>query len=119
MAILLLEKAKVKSLPPVIREEIGGGRVQISGSMTSQEANDTALLLRAGSLAAPMDIVEERTVGFKELGKDKHPLVMVLFNPIWFCCVVRVSHDVVLPCVWGGVSDCTSTFDAVLIGTLC
>ncbi|HNQ76763.1 MAG TPA: protein translocase subunit SecD, partial [Pseudothauera hydrothermalis] len=48
---------------PVIRTEIGGGRVQISGRMTTTEANDIALLLRAGSLAAPMEIIEERTVG--------------------------------------------------------
>jgi len=48
---------------PVIRTEIGGGRVQISGRMTTVEANDTALLLRAGSLAAPMEIIEERTIG--------------------------------------------------------
>ena len=48
---------------PVIRSEIGGGRVQISGRMTTVEANDVALLLRAGSLAAPMEIIEERTVG--------------------------------------------------------
>jgi preprotein translocase subunit SecD len=53
----------------VIREEIGGGRVQISGKMDTQEAQDTALLLRAGALAAPMQIVEERTVG-PSLGKD-------------------------------------------------
>src|SRR5690606_18569805 len=43
--------------------EIGGGRVQISGRMTTEEANDVALLLRSGSLAAPMEIIEERTVG--------------------------------------------------------
>ena len=48
---------------PVIRQEIGGGRVQISGRMTTVEATDTALLLRAGSLAAPMEIIEERLVG--------------------------------------------------------
>jgi preprotein translocase subunit SecD len=54
---------------PVIRSEIAGGRVQISGRMTTTEANDTALLLRAGSLAAPMEIIEERTVG-PSLGKD-------------------------------------------------
>ena len=64
MAILLFEKGKGEVVTaPVIRSEIGGGRVQISGSMTAQEANDTALLLRAGSLAAPMEIIEERTVG--------------------------------------------------------
>ncbi len=64
MAILLIEKGKGEVVTaPVIRSEIAGGRVQISGRMTTTEANDTALLLRAGSLAAPMDIVEERTIG--------------------------------------------------------
>jgi preprotein translocase subunit SecD len=70
MAILLIEKGKGEVITaPVIRTEIGGGRVQISGRMTTTEANDVALLLRAGSLAAPMDIVEERTVG-PSLGRD-------------------------------------------------
>jgi preprotein translocase subunit SecD len=64
MAILLVEKGKGEVVTaPVIRSEIGGGRVQISGRMTTTEANDVALLLRAGALAAPMEIVEERTVG--------------------------------------------------------
>ena len=64
MAILLIEKNQAEVVTaPVIREEIGGGRVQISGRMTSMEARDVALLLRAGALAAPMDIIEERTVG--------------------------------------------------------
>ncbi|MHB9119335.1 MAG: protein translocase subunit SecD [Burkholderiales bacterium] len=64
MAILLIEKGKGEVITaPVIRGEIGGGRVQISGRMTTAEANDVSLLLRAGALAAPMEIVEERTVG--------------------------------------------------------
>ena len=64
MAILLFEKGKGEVVTaPVIRSEISGGRVQISGRMTTQEAADTALLLRAGSLAAPMEIIEERTIG--------------------------------------------------------
>ncbi len=64
MAILLFEKGKGEVVTaPVIRGEIAGGRVQISGRMTPEEAADTALLLRAGSLAAPMEIIEERTVG--------------------------------------------------------
>jgi preprotein translocase subunit SecD len=64
MAIILFEKGKGEVVTaPVIRSEIGGGRVQISGSMTTMEANDTALLLRSGSLAAPMEIIEERTIG--------------------------------------------------------
>ena len=53
----------------VIRSEIPGGRVQISGRMSTTEAADVALLLRAGALAAPMEIIEERTVG-PSLGKD-------------------------------------------------
>ncbi len=70
MAIILFEKGKGEVVTaPVIREEIGGGRVQISGRMSSEEAQDTALLLRAGALAAPMEIVEERTVG-PSLGAD-------------------------------------------------
>ena len=64
MAIILFEKGKGEIVTaPVIREEIGGGRVQITGQMSTVEAQDTALLLRAGALAAPMEIIEERTVG--------------------------------------------------------
>ncbi len=64
MAILLIDKDQAEVVTaPVIREEIGGGRVQISGRMSSMEAKDVALLLRAGALAAPMEIIEERTVG--------------------------------------------------------
>ena len=70
MAILLFEKGKGEVVTaPVIRSEIAGGRVQISGRMTTSEAADTALLLRAGSLAAPMEIIEERTIG-PSLGAD-------------------------------------------------
>jgi preprotein translocase subunit SecD len=70
MAILLFEKGKGEVVTaPVIRTEIGGGRVQISGRMTTEEANDVALLLRAGSLAAPMEIIEEKTIG-PSLGKE-------------------------------------------------
>jgi preprotein translocase subunit SecD len=70
MAIVLVERGKAEVITaPVIREEIGGGRVQISGQMNTREANDIALLMRAGALAAPMDIVEERTVG-PSLGKE-------------------------------------------------
>ncbi len=70
MAIVLFEKGKGEVVTaPVIRSEIGGGRVQISGRMTTAEANNTALLLRAGSLAAPMEIIEEYTIG-PTLGAD-------------------------------------------------
>ena len=69
MAILLFEKGKGEVLTaPVIQGELGN-RFQISGSMSVSEANDLALLLRAGSLAAPMEIIEERTIG-PTLGKE-------------------------------------------------
>ncbi|MEQ1598379.1 MAG: protein translocase subunit SecD [Methylotenera sp.] len=70
MAILLIEKGSTEVITaPVINEEIGGGRVQISGMNSVQEATDVALLLRAGALAAPMEIIEERTVG-PSMGAD-------------------------------------------------
>jgi preprotein translocase subunit SecD len=70
MAIVLFEQGKGQVVTaPVIRSEIPGGQVQITGSMSAQEAADTALLLRAGALAAPMEIIEERTIG-PSLGAD-------------------------------------------------
>jgi len=54
---------------PVIREPILGGSGQISGNFTVQQANDLAILLRAGALPAPLTVVEERTVG-PGLGQD-------------------------------------------------
>ncbi len=80
MAILLFERGKGEVVTaPVIRSEIGGGRVQISGRMTTQEARDVSLLLRAGALAAPMEIVEERTVG-PSLGAEN---IRVGFQSMW------------------------------------
>ena len=70
MALLLIEKNITEIVTaPVINGEIGGGRVQITGMNNPQEATDIALLLRAGSLAAPMEIIEERTVG-PSMGKE-------------------------------------------------
>ncbi|MFH0924976.1 MAG: protein translocase subunit SecD [bacterium] len=54
---------------PVIRDQIAGGNAQISGSFTEEEARDLAIALKAGSLPAPVEILEERTVG-PTLGKD-------------------------------------------------
>lgn len=64
LAIVLFERGQgVVVTAPSINEPIPGGRVQISGSMTEREAREVALLLRSGSLAAPMTIIEERTIG--------------------------------------------------------
>lgn len=76
---------------PVIRSEIGGGRVQISGRMTTMEANDTALLLRAGSLAAPMEIIEESTIGpslgAENITKGFHSVTWGFVVIVLFMCV--------------------------------
>lgn len=66
MAIVL--DGKVYSAPN-IRERIGGGRASISGSFTTAEAQDLAIVLRAGSLPAPVTVLEERTVG-PSLGQE-------------------------------------------------
>ncbi|MFH1992802.1 MAG: protein translocase subunit SecD [Pseudomonadota bacterium] len=58
----------VKSAP-VIREPISGGKAQITGAFTTEEASDLAIVLRAGSLPAPVDIVQNLTVG-PSLGRD-------------------------------------------------
>jgi preprotein translocase subunit SecD len=54
---------------PVIQEEIPGGRAQITGQFSTEEARDLAIVLRAGALPAPVVILENRTVG-PSLGKD-------------------------------------------------
>ena len=93
MAIVLFEKGKGEVLTaPVIQGELGN-RFQISGSMTVPEANDLALLLRAGSLAAPMEIIEELTIGptlgAENIAKDFHSVAwgfaaIVAFMAIYY-----------------------------------
>ncbi len=79
MAILLVEKGKPEIITaPTIQSELGG-RFQITGSASPREASDLALLLRAGALAAPMDIVEERTVG-PSLGAEN---IKIGFHSTW------------------------------------
>jgi preprotein translocase subunit SecD len=91
MAILLFEKGKGEVITaPVIRSELGS-RIQISGRMTTSEANDTALLLRAGSLAAPMDIIEERTIGpslgAENISKGFHSVIFGFAAIALFMCI--------------------------------
>ena len=102
MAILLFEKGKGEVVTaPVIRTEIGGGRVQISGRMTTSEANDTALLLRAGSLAAPMEIIEERTIG-PSLGAEN---IAKGFNSVTWGFLVIVAFMCIYYMVFGVFSS--------------
>jgi preprotein translocase subunit SecD len=69
MAIVLFEKNKGEVLTVATIQDELGARFQITGMGSSEAANDLALLLRAGSLAAPMEIIEERTIG-PQLGAE-------------------------------------------------
>jgi preprotein translocase subunit SecD len=112
MAILLFEKGKGEVVTaPVIRSEIGGGRVQISGSMSTTEANDTALLLRAGSLAAPMDIIEERTIG-PSLGAEN---IAMGFNSVMWGFLVIVGFMCVYYMLFGVFSSLALAFNLMLL----
>jgi preprotein translocase subunit SecD len=80
MAVLLIEKGKAEILTAPVIQGHFGGQFQISGRFTSGEATDLALLLRAGALAAPMEIIEERTVG-PSLGADN---IARGFRSMWY-----------------------------------
>ena len=101
MAILLIEKGSTEVITaPVINEEIGGGHVQISGMNNAQEATDVALLLRAGALAAPMEIIEERTVG-PSMGADN--IKRGVHSTLWGFAAIAVMM-MIYYLVFGGVS---------------
>jgi preprotein translocase subunit SecD len=112
MAIILFEKGRGEVVTaPVIRSEIGGGRVQISGAMTTVEASDTALLLRAGSLAAPMEIIEERTIG-PSLGAEN---IAKGFNSVIWGFVVIVLFMCAYYALFGVFSSLALAFNLVLL----
>jgi preprotein translocase subunit SecD len=95
----------------VIRSEISGGRVQISGSMTAMEATDTALLLRAGSLAAPMDIIEETTIG-PSLGAEN---IAKGFDSVTYGFVAVVVFMCFYYMLFGVVSSLALAFNLLLL----
>ena len=112
MAILLVEKGKAEVITaPVIREEIGGGRVQISGRMNTREANDISLLMRAGALAAPMEIVEERTVG-PSLGKEN---IEKGFNSVKYGFLVLAAFICVYYMLMGVISTIALAVNLMLL----
>lgn len=79
---------------PVIRERISGGSAQISGSFNEQEATDLAIVLRAGSLPAPVNILENRTVG-PSLGRDSinQGIVSVLVGGLLVVLAMAVYYN--------------------------
>lgn len=112
MAILLFERGRGEVVTaPVIRTEIGGGRVQISGRMTTTEAADIALLLRSGSLAAPMEIVEERTIG-PSLGAEN---IRMGFNSVMWGFIVVVAFMSVYYMLFGVISSIALAFNLMLL----
>ncbi len=101
IAMVLVERGKAEVVTaPVVRSEIPGGRVQISGQMTTTEARDVALLLRAGALAAPMEIIEERTVG-PSLGADN---IERGFRATWMGFIALSLFIAVYYAIFGGIS---------------
>jgi len=112
MAILLFEKGRGQVVTaPVIRSEIGGGQVQISGSMNASEAADIALLLRAGSLAAPMEIIEERTIG-PSLGADN---IAKGFDSTLYGFLAIVAFIIIYYHLFGAFSAIGLTFNVLLL----
>ncbi len=112
MAIILFERGRGEVVTaPVIRTEIGGGRVQISGRMTTTEAADIALLLRSGSLAAPMEIIEERTIG-PSLGAEN---IRMGFNSVMWGFLVIIAFMSIYYRLFGVVSSIALTFNLALL----
>jgi preprotein translocase subunit SecD len=111
MAIILFEKGKGEAISvATIRGELGN-RFQISGSMGITEANDLALLLRAGSLAAPMEIIEERTIG-PSLGAEN---IAKGFNSVMWGFAVIVAFMCVYYMLFGVFSSLSLGLNLLLL----
>ena len=111
MAILLFEKGKGEVITaPVIQARLGD-RFVITGRMSTQEAADTALLLRAGSLAAPMEIIEERTIG-PSLGAQN---VKAGFNSVLWGFVAVAAFMCIYYAVFGMFSAVALAFNLLML----
>jgi preprotein translocase subunit SecD len=106
---------------PVIQERISGGRAQITGTFTTQEANDLAIVLRAGALPAPLKIVQDLTVG-PSLGQDSIDkgiratliagILVVLFMVVYYRLSGLIADFALilnLVCLMGALSALTAT----------
>ena len=78
---------------PVIQEKIAGGQARITGRFTTEEARDLAIVLRAGALPAPVNILEERTVG-PSLGADsiRKGLISMIIGGILVICLWSIYY---------------------------
>lgn len=106
---------------PVIQERISGGRAQITGTFTTQEANDLAIVLRAGALPAPLKIVQDLTVG-PSLGQDSIDkgvratlfagILVVMFMVVYYRLSGLIADFALilnLVCLMGALSALTAT----------
>ena len=115
IALVLIDRHQAQVVTaPVVRSEIAGGRVQISGHMTVPEANDIALLLRAGALAAPMQIIEERTVG-TSLGQQN---ILQGFHSVTWGFLAIVAFMCVYYMLFGAVSSISLAINLMLLVAL-
>ncbi len=118
MAIVLIDRGKPEVLTaPVIQSELGA-RFQITGFGTTSETKDLSLLLRAGALAAPMDIVEERTVG-PSLGAEN---IKIGFHSMWYGFAAIAVFMVLYYMLFGAISiialSCNLLFLIALLSML-
>ncbi len=112
IAMVLIDRHQAQVVTaPVVRSEIDGGRVQISGSMTVPEATDVALLLRAGALAAPMQIIEERTIG-PSLGRQN---ILQGFHSVTWGFLAIVAFMCVYYLLFGAVSSIALAINLLLL----
>jgi preprotein translocase subunit SecD len=101
MAIILFEKGKGEAISVATIQGEFGSRFQITGSFTPTETNNLALLIRAGALAAPMEIIEERTIG-PSLGRDN---IEKGFNATMWGFIAIVAFMSVYYAVFGVISS--------------
>ena len=96
---------------PSIREPIIGGSGQISGNFTFQSATDLALLLRSGALPAPLNIIEERTVG-PDLGQDSinAGIISLIIGFVLVICFMLLKYK-----VFGLIANITLIFNLLLL----
>ncbi|WP_297459742.1 protein translocase subunit SecD [Ferrovum sp.] len=111
MAILLLEKSKTEAISVATIQDELGARFQITGLQSSEEANDLALLLRAGALAAPMDFLEERTVG-PSLGAEN---IARGFHSTWIGFAAIAVFMVVYYALFGTISVVALAVNVLLL----
>ncbi|WP_156863853.1 protein translocase subunit SecD [Casimicrobium huifangae] len=111
MAIVLIEKGKPEVITaPIIQGELGSN-FQISGRMTTRETSDIALLIRSGSIAAPMEIIEERSVG-PSLGAEN---IERGFNSVMWGFVALAAFICVYYMVMGLISTLALSVNLLLL----